>query len=209
MESSPGDREGSHGAAAATRALPESAAWRHRDARDGFECVFISRDESGAHHFDGHTAAVEGGQPWVVSYDIAVDTSWRTRYASVRCRSRHGVHEVDLRADGAGHWRVNGVAAPHLDGCHDVDLESSALTNTFPIHRLRLRVDDDAAAPAAYVRALDLTVERLEQHYVRLDDSATGPCYGYRAPQFDVAARLDYDAAGLAVNYPGIAERVL
>lgn len=209
MERTSDDREGFDDAAAVTRSLPENAAWRHHDARDGFECVFISRDRSGAHHFDGHTAAVEGGQPWVVSYDIAVDETWRTTYAAVRCRSQHGVYEVHLRADGAGRWRVNGVPAPHLDGCHDVDLESSALTNTFPIHRLRLRVDDHAAAPAAYVRALDLTVERLEQHYVRLNDSATGSRYHYRAPEFDVAARLDYDAAGLAVNYPGIAVRVL
>lgn len=45
----------------------------------------------------------------------------------------------------------------------DVDLESSALTNALPVHRMGLGIEPAADAPAAYVRALDLSVDRLEQ----------------------------------------------
>lgn len=35
---------------------PQFAAWRHRDARDGFEVVFLHADDDG-YRLDGHTAA--------------------------------------------------------------------------------------------------------------------------------------------------------
>jgi hypothetical protein len=41
------------------------------------------------------------------------------------------------------------------------------------------------------VRALDLTVERLEQTYLRLPDNGSHRRYDYTAPVFDFACRLD------------------
>jgi uncharacterized protein len=57
--------------------------------------------------------------------------------------------------------------------------------------------------PAAYVRALDLCVRRLDQTYRRLDDRR----YDYTSEGGDFRAVLEYDAAGLIVNHPGIAVR--
>jgi uncharacterized protein len=178
--------------------LPPFAAWRQRDALDGFEVVF-----PGAERIEGHATAVEAGEAWAVRYAIALDSRWRTRSAQVAARSTKGAHALTLEADGAGRWRIDGAPAPHLDGCLDVDLEASALTNAFPVRRLALAVGEAADAPAAYVRALNLRVERLEQHYVRVGERE----YDYTAPAFDFAARLVYDEFGLVLEYPGIAER--
>jgi hypothetical protein len=188
--------------------IPASAAWRHQEAREGFEAVFLEADGSG-YRFRGHTAAVEGGQPWVVHYVITLDERWTTKTARVFSWSATGDHEVSLEADGSGRWQVNGRAVPELDGCVDVDLESSACTNAIPVHRLGLAVGESADAPAAYVRVLDLRVERLEQHYARADDDGTLQRYAYRAPAFDFSSFLVYDQAGLVLEYPGIASRVL
>jgi hypothetical protein len=122
-------------------------------------------------------------------------------------RSPSGGHELALEADGAGSWRIGGAPAPHLDGCLDVDLEWSSLTNTFPVHRLGLEVGEAADVPAAWVRALDLSVERLEQHYVRLDDDEDRERYHYAAPRFEFESELVYEEFGLVVDYPGIAAR--
>ena len=192
----------------ALRELPGRAAWLHEAARAGFESTFPIRTDSG-HRVEGHTAAVEAGEAWAVHYVISVDEEWRTRHALIIGWSERGRRERVLEADGQGRWRLEGQAAPELDGCLDVDLESSACTNTFPVHRLRLDVGSAADAPAAYVRALDLRVDRLEQRYERIDDDGTGQQYHYTAPVFDFEARLVYDAAGLVVDYPGIARRVL
>ncbi|MEO6627084.1 MAG: putative glycolipid-binding domain-containing protein [Aquihabitans sp.] len=121
--------------------------------------------------------------------------------------SATGQRETRLDADGLGRWDVLGTRMPELDGCLDVDLESSVLTNTMPVHRLDLQVGQSGPAPAAYVRALDLGVERLEQQYVHAADGDSGS-YDYHAPSLDFRCRLLYDSSGLALEYPGIATRV-
>jgi len=135
-----------------SRTLPPFAAWRHRDARDGFEVVFLRTGPEG-HHFEGHTAAVENGQPWAVRYSIVTNATWATRSARVTGRSGVGHFELRLESDGAGAWLINGSPGPQLDGCLDVDLESSSFTNALPVRRLCLQAGQQDEAPAAHVRA--------------------------------------------------------
>jgi uncharacterized protein len=186
---------------------PSSAAWRHVDAREGFEVVFLGSD-GGGRRLEGETTAVEEGEAWAVRYDIRLAAGWATRSARVWGHTSSGPRELSLEADGAGRWRVDGAPAAWLDGCLDVDLESSSLTNAFPVQRLGLAVGEEADAPAAYVRALDLAVERLEQRYRRLDDDHQNrQRYHYESPRFGFECVLVYDASGLVLDYPGIAVR--
>ena len=82
------------------------------------------------------------------------------------------------------------------------------MTNALPVHRMALPAGARADAPAAYVRAAGLAVERLEQTYSRTPGQASRQCFDYRAPIFDFSCRLVYDESGLVVDYPGIAVRV-
>src|SRR5438067_423564 len=82
--------------------------------------------------------ATEDGRAWIVTYNIRLDAAWLTRAAHITARTASGLRQAGLTADGAGHWRVDGRPAAQLDGCLDIDLESSALTNTLPVHRLAL-----------------------------------------------------------------------
>jgi uncharacterized protein len=187
--------------------LPAVAAWQHRDARTGFEVVYIDAADSGL-RVEGYATAVEAGDAWAIEYAIALDESWRTRGARIRARTPAGAREIEIEADGTGGWRVNGADVPEVAGCLDVDLEASAFTNALPAHRLALAIGDEADAPAAYVRARDLGVERLEQRYVRLPDDGARARFHYTAPAFDFTAELVYDESGLVIDYPGIAVRV-
>jgi uncharacterized protein len=186
--------------------LPPTAAWRHDGARSGFEVAWFHRDDVG-YRIEGCTAAIEKGQAWVVDYDISVDASWTTRSARVRGRSARGSTSVRLEARGRGRWLVDGEPAPRLDGCLDVDLESSVVTNTLPVHRMALAIGDRTEVPAAYVRSVDLAVERLDQTYARTADDGARQVYEYAAPVFDFTARLVYDESGLVLDYPGLAVR--
>jgi hypothetical protein len=177
---------------------PTSAAWSHQDARSGFEVVYFQPLGDG-HLLTGATTAVEDGQSWIVDYEIRVDAGWRTRRARVTGRSGSGLRTRLLEGDGEGRWRTDGEPAPHLDGCLDVDLESSAMTNALPVHRLALTSGATAQAPAAHVRTLDLSVERLEQQYARISNENGHQRYDYTAPAFDFSCQLLYDEAGLEV----------
>ena len=183
--------------------LPAMAAWRHQDARIGFEVLFPRRERDG-YRFEGYSTALEEGAAWGIRYALTLDADWATRSAHVVGQSAAGTHEVRLEGDGAGAWHVDGEAAPGLSGCLDVDLEASAATNALPVQRLGLRVGERADAPAVYVRAPTLGVERLEQTYERIEDAR----YDYVSPAFDFRAILSYDRFGLVLDYPGIAVRV-
>jgi len=189
--------------------LPATACWRHRGARSGFEVAYFQAGPRGW-QMDGTTAAAEDDQTWIVSYSILLDPAWLTREARVTARTasgQRGLRETVLAGDGEGRWSVDGRPAAHLDGCLDVDLESSALTNTLPVHRLGLAAGGRAEAPAAYVRALDLSAGRLEQSYTRLPDQGGSQRYRYAAPAFSFTCTLIYDESGLVLDYPGIAVR--
>jgi uncharacterized protein len=178
--------------------LPAFAAWRFVGAVDGFEVVYA---EPGL--LRGHTSAVEGGRAYAVRYRIAFDERWRTREVHVESDTVTGPRSVDLRSDGAGRWTVDDEPTPALDGLLDVDLEASACTNMLPIHRCAMPLGGVVDSPAAYVRAFDLSVGRLEQTYRRRDDVR----YDYTADGDGFRAVLTYDQSGLVVDYPGIAVR--
>jgi hypothetical protein len=184
-------------------ALPSVASWRHEEARAGFEVAYFATDDRGA-RVEGTTTATEDGESWIVDYVIQLDALWLTRSARITGRSGGSAVVTVIEADGLGHWEIDGVAAPHLEGCLDLDLEASAMTNTFPVHRSSMPVGREVAAPAAYVRAVGLAVDRLDQTYIRSSEGH----YDYAAPQFDFACRLVYDQHGLVLDYPGIATRV-
>jgi len=186
--------------------VPATAAWRHQDVRSGFEVVYFGARGDGC-RIEGWSTAIEDGATWAVEYLIEVDAVWATRSARIRGRSAKALGSTTLEADGAGHWLVDGEPARHLDGCLDVDLEASAMTNALPVRRMALPVAATAAAPAAYVRAVGLAVERLEQTYARATDQDTSQRYDYTAPAFNFRCRLVYDQSGLVLEYPGIAVR--
>lgn len=185
--------------------LPTAGAWRHVGLRDGFEVAFFESNDKG-YEIRGHTTAVEEDQPWVVQYLITLDRDFLTQTARISGWSTTSRSTLRIECDSAGKWSVNGTRRSDLDGCLDLDLESSAVTNTIPVHRLNLPVGTAADVPAAYVRAHDLKVERLEQRYERTREN-DGLEYDYEAPQFSFQCRLSYDSSGLIVMYPGIAVR--
>jgi hypothetical protein len=195
-----------------TATLPATAAWHHLDARAGYEVVFFTPTADGL-TIDGTTTGTEDGTSWWVRFHIELAPDWLTRRAEVEGRSPAGARRRVLEVDRLGRWRVDGERRPDLDGCLDVDLESSACTNTVPIHRLGLAPAEIVDAPAAYVRAQDLRVERLDQRYRLGPTQHTGLGghdawrLGYEAPRFGADLELVLDPHGLVLDYPHLAQR--
>src|SRR3954447_27201 len=204
---SPSPRVATLGPMDPSQALPFVACWGHRVAREGFEVTFRSPVRGGGVRFDGTTVAVESGAPFEVRYEIEVDDRWVTRSAVVRSRTVTGSQDVRLRSDGEGHWDLDGRTIADLDGCLDVDLESSVLTNALPILRAAPRIGSHLDAPAAYVRVSDLSVGRLAQEYQRLADGPGTHRFLYRAPAFDFESEIRYAEDGLVEEYDGLAVR--
>ncbi|MFC6159893.1 putative glycolipid-binding domain-containing protein [Kribbella jiaozuonensis] len=183
------------------KSMPRAASWTHVDVRVGFEVLFVD-----GHRLRGRTSAREGESTWYVGYEIDVDDEWQTRTVRATNSTATGEREVVLERSTSG-WIVGGVARPDLDGCDDVDFESSAVTNTLPIHRQPFVLGETFEVPAAFVQADDLSVIRLEQRYTLLRSDEDRHVFHYESSTFDFVCELVYDASGLVLDYPGIAVR--
>lgn len=188
--------------------LPSFATFQHAGARDGFEVVCFRHPQATGDGYllEGGTAALEVGSPWSVQYRVAVDERWRTTQVEAVGISSLGHHTLHAECRD-GRWRTDGAERPDLDGCVDIDFESSLVTNTLAVHRLDLSATTPQAVPAAFVRADDLRVERLEQSYLCTDRGEDTVTFDYTSSTFDFAGRLVFDASGVITEYPGIGRR--
>ena len=140
---------------------------------------------------------IEDGAGHHIAYEIALAADGSTAAATIRSLDR-----TLMLARAGGVWTVDDMERSDLADCPDIDLESSAVTNALPLARLRLAVGESGRAMAAWVRA-DLTVQRLEQTYTRLDERR----YDYVSHYDGFRAVLEFGDDGLVVDYPGIATR--
>lgn len=171
--------------------------WKRLD-RPGHEIARL-RDTAQGHVLEGVAVFAEAA-PCQVAYTIVCDADWRT--TSLHLHGWRGERDVtlDVHADGARRWAVNGTATAELDGCEDIDLGFSPSTNLLPIRRLRLSVGQRALVRAAWVRFPELVVEPLEQVYER----SAPATYRYESDGGRFTALLEVNGAGFVMLYPGL-----
>lgn len=178
-------------------------AWRRSDGERGHSLARVERRDGGW-LFSG-TEVLAGPETLLsCSFRVEVDDRWLTRAVEVTSVSGQGERRLVLTADADRRWERDGVRAPELDGCLDVDVAATPLTNTFPIRRLAaLGVGEEVTSPVAWVDVPALGVGRVAQTYRRLG--------GDRWEYSDAAHgsfTLTVDDDGLVVDYTGFATRV-
>lgn len=175
--------------------LVRALLWRRTDL-PGAEHVRLWRGAHG-YRLEGTAVLAEDGEPLRVEYEVACTAGWETR--TVRAVLARGAEtlRVELAAEG-GRWLRDGVEAPAVAGCLDVDLSVSPATNTLPIRRLGLEVGESREVVAAWLRFPGLELEPLRQRYTRLSERR----YRYESPAHDFTAEVEVDEMGLVVRYP-------
>jgi hypothetical protein len=173
----------------------------------GIEDVRITHDPAKGTEFSGAIVRLWEGQPLRVTYNLVCDTGWRVRELQMIGESE-AVGERALRvfADGAGAWHDdNSQPLDALQGCIDVDIMLTPLTNTLPIRRLQLAPGESREISVVYIAAPDLSIRPFRQRYTRLDD---GQSYRYESLESGFTAVLPVDDDGFVIDYPGIWRRV-
>ena len=140
--------------------------------------------------------------PFALAYRLRVDSEWHVREAHLKTTSRHGLHIV---SNGKGTWHVNGVEELALQGCLDIDIQASPITNTLPIRRLGLKPGESSELRLCYIAVPDLIVTVAEQRYTALADGL----YRFESLTSSFTADLPVDADGLVKDYPGLFRRIL
>jgi hypothetical protein len=172
--------------------------WRRLDL-PGHDAARFRRDGAGW-RLEGIAAFASEEGPCALTYEVRLTARWRTR--SARISGWAGGRELDLRlqAGTGGHWSVDGVVQPHLDGCEDVDLSFTPATNTLPIRRLDLAVGGEGTSRAAWLRLPEFTFEPLVQRYERLATST----WKYGTADGVFVRKLTVRPDGVVADYPGL-----
>lgn len=138
------------------------------------------------------------GPDFGLFYRIKLDENGHTRTVKIERADGRG---IELFSDGAGSWSDDRAEPiPALRGCIDVDIWPTPLTNALPIWRHDW-TDQPNRFAMAWIDATDLSYQRSEQLYTRLDPSH------FRYQSADFEAVLEVDPDGLVTDYPGLFAR--
>jgi hypothetical protein len=144
----------------------------------------------------------DDGTKFGLHYRLKVDSSWRTRALHVQTTSGQS---LDLESSGQGTWTENGKSRPDLQGCIDIDIQATPLTNTLPIRRLEWQAGQAIEIRLCYVALPDLAVSPRDQHYTALKP---GSLYRFESLESGFLADLSVDEDGFIRDYPGLFRRL-
>jgi uncharacterized protein len=204
---------------------PISALWRRLDEPHGLVHGAIAELEAtpdqpdGAFLLDGAAIGADAPddtgpigeqgtpRPWSCRFSVVVDARWQTRSCFVEVLGADGLDRVTLTADALGRWTLDGRDWDELEGCHDVDIAISPLTNTVAVRRLGLEVGEERSLDVAWLDVPSLAVARVSQTYRREPDGPHGTNYVYADPTYGSFA-FSADEIGLVREYQGLFARV-
>ncbi len=174
-------------------------AWATMDG-PGLEHVIVRSADAG---FRAESQLITAeDDPFRASYELDCDVEWRVRSLSVQVATSAGERALGLSVTSDGRWTVDGQARPDLDGCVDLDINRTPLTNTLPIRRLSWSPGVPVDLSIAYVSLPELEVRAVQQRYTLLDQDL----YRYESGTF--SADLPVDKHGFVTDYPGLWRRV-
>jgi len=180
---------------------PRSLIWRRIFDDASFELVRFDRLPTG-YEIAGTILVAQDHVPLRVDYTIRTDVDWKTRRVQIKQLFGDTRSALGIVVDEKQNWLVDGMPAPHLTGCIDVDLEFTPATNTLPIRRTNLEVGAYASLDAAWVRFPALKVERSAQVYTREGENL----YRYKSANFQTL--ITVDGSAITETYKGIWQRV-
>jgi uncharacterized protein len=190
-------------------------AWRRLDVETGYGGATVEWGRGTPDGDDqGMIEAVEfvrhGRRSWGLAAYLGLDDRWRCDFAHLNVMTRRPYQSVTIERAGNEAWVVNGRRRRALDGCAELDIAATPLTNTLAIRRLNLDVGREQTVRVAWVDVPSLRIESVEQGYRRIGRVKGSD--GLEAYEFWPVGgrtyRLSVDADGLVVDYEDFAERI-
>ncbi|HVL22801.1 MAG TPA: putative glycolipid-binding domain-containing protein [Thermomicrobiales bacterium] len=171
----------------------------------GYEQVRIDDGHPGWTVFDSMFVRVDDGAVRRGGYTLICDKAWRALEIRLMVEQAPGSMAArHLLATGDGRWTdADGVHLPALDGCVDIDIAWTPLTNTLPIRRLSLQPGQEEIIRVVYLPLPSLEIGVWEQRYTGLEPGAVR----YESLASDFRRDLTVDSEGFVIDYPGLFRR--
>ncbi|MGN6508400.1 MAG: putative glycolipid-binding domain-containing protein [Chitinophaga sp.] len=153
---------------------------------------------------DGSIVGFGDDTPFSVTYDIITDRNWTLTALEMAVERSGDCSWISIQRDPDGKWTQSGHVRPEWYECTDIDISLTPFTNTLPIRRLDLPLNDRRELQVLYINVFDNTVKPVTQWYTRLSENK----YLYEGVLKDFKAEITVDEDGLVTEYPGLFSRV-
>lgn len=173
----------------------KSIVWRRIDIAGHEFARIFSIDER--YFLEGAAILVFEGKFCHLNYRIECDKNWETSTAKVSGFVGERKIDVEISVDAEKHWTLNGEKISEVEGCIDIDLNFSPVTNTLPIRRLNLEIGEKAKVRAAWLKFPSFEFAPLEQFYERKGENS----YIYESSNGNFRAEIETDEIGLVTKY--------
>jgi uncharacterized protein len=173
----------------------------------GYEHVRIDDGHQEWTLFDSMVVRVHDGEVRRGGYTLIVDKAWRTLEIRLMVEQAPGSMVAQhLLATGDGQWTdADGRHLPELDGCIDIDISWTPLTNTLPIRRLKVHPGEQEDIRVVFFEMPSLAFDVWKQRYTGLETNKVR----YESLGRDGFMReLRLDDEGFIVDYPDLFRRI-
>jgi len=178
-----------------------TALWRRTD-RPGHDAARLLRTAT-SWRIEGLATFRHAEGPAALWYRLECDRAWRSRLG--RVQGFVGDRTIDVHCERvADRWTMNGVVAPGLERCEDLDFGFTPATNLTQLRRIALPVGAQAVVPVAWFEPDEAGLTELAQWYGRQAPDR----FGYEAPRFGYTATLAIGRDGFVDEYPRLWERI-
>lgn len=172
----------------------------------GYEHVRIDEGHPEWNVFDSMFVRVHEGQVHRGGYTLVCDKAFRTLEIRFMVEEEPGkMNAKHLLASGDGRWAdAEGQPIPELEGCIDLDIQWSPLTNMLPIRRMKLQPGQEESIRVVYFPLPGLDIGVWEERYTGVDERTVR----YASVTTDFQQDLTVDAEGFVTEYPGLFRRM-
>jgi hypothetical protein len=193
-------------ALAAPRSSPVTAGWRRLSPDDGHAYARVV-DVGDTHVYEGWEVITRPSGGHAVRFRLVVGPDFVARALEVDADGPRGLRRLSVRRNPRGQWWADGKRRTDLDGCLDIDVAATPLTNTPTIRRLDLQLGEATELTVAWVDIPSLSIGPFVQRYERVNAAEPGT-HGYRYESGTFEAGLTTDPDGLVRDYEFVAERI-
>jgi len=147
---------------------------------------------------------IHEGKEYKIDYVTTLKPNWEMVGCRIESRLGESVNIQTLRYDGEGNWTNNGKPMNECKGCIDIDISLTPFTNSLPINRLQLQVNEVQYIKVLYIDILGRTIRSVVQQYTKISDHK----YQYENVPNDFEAVITVDEWGIVTEYPGLFVRL-
>lgn len=138
-----------------------------------------------------------------VDYKVETDRDGQTTFFNIESRYANSEFLISGERKKGLRWYINGKPSDEYTGCLDLDISLTAFTNTLPIRRLGLSLNESQVIEVIYCDVLHGTIRRARQQYTKL----SADTYHFQNIPNDFEARIMVDDKGFVIDYPELFER--